>query len=382
MADTSALTRGGTIRMAAAGLALIAACYGLARFAYGLFVPSFRAAFDLDAGTAGLIASGSYVAYCVGVTLATAATPRLGSRFVAVSAGAAATVGTAFVAMAPDAPLLAVGVLIAGSSTGIASPPLAHAVAHRVAAPARDRVQSIVNAGTGLGVVVSGPVALVVADQWRMAWLAFSAIAAAVTVWVAFVVPAARRSSVPASPARARFPPGALLLGAAAALMGVGSAAVWTFGQDLVGAHTGRGVATVAWIVLGACGLLGAAAGDLVERLGMGAAWAALMVAMAASTAALAVAPGAAVVVLAASGVFGAVYIAATGVLLVWSTQVFPESPARGVGLVFLLLAVGQAVAAPAWGALADLAGLRMAFCAASILSALAVLLRPRACRP
>ncbi|MDN3310799.1 YbfB/YjiJ family MFS transporter [Microbacterium oryzae] len=382
MTDTSALSHRGTIRMAAAGLALIAVCYGLARFAYGLFVPSFRAAFDLDAGTVGLIASGSYVAYCAGVTLATVATPRLGSRLTAVSAGVAATLGTALIALAPDASLLAVGVLIAGSSTGIASPPLAHAVAHRVASPARDRVQSIVNAGTGLGVVVSGPVALVVADQWRMAWLAFSAAAAAVTAWVAFVIPAARDSSARVSRSPSPLPPGAPRLGAAAALMGVGSAAMWTFGQDLVSAHAGRGAATIAWIVLGACGLLGAAAGDLVDRWGMDVAWSALMVVMAASTAALALAPEAAGIALVASGVFGAVYIAATGVLLVWSTQVFREAPARGVGLAFLLLAVGQAAAAPGWGALADLTGLRTAFWGAAVLSALAVPLRPRARRP
>lgn len=34
-------------RMTAAGMALVAVCYGLARFAYDLFVPAFRAEFGL-----------------------------------------------------------------------------------------------------------------------------------------------------------------------------------------------------------------------------------------------------------------------------------------------------------------------------------------------
>ena len=60
----------------------MAACYGLARFAYGLFVPAFRDAFDLSSATAGTIASGSYVAYCLGIIAATVATPKFGARAV------------------------------------------------------------------------------------------------------------------------------------------------------------------------------------------------------------------------------------------------------------------------------------------------------------
>src|SRR5690554_5516252 len=120
------------IRLAAAGIALIAVSYGLARFAYGLFVPAFRETFDLDATAAGAIAAGSYVAYCVGVIIATTATPRVGARLVAVGAGSLATAGTAMIALAPDALILAVGVVVAGASTGVASPPLAHAIVRTV----------------------------------------------------------------------------------------------------------------------------------------------------------------------------------------------------------------------------------------------------------
>ena len=62
------------IRLAAAGLALIAVCYGLARFAYGLFLPVLTEEFGLDGAVAGTIASSGYIAYCVAVVAATAAT--------------------------------------------------------------------------------------------------------------------------------------------------------------------------------------------------------------------------------------------------------------------------------------------------------------------
>src|SRR4051794_18741042 len=80
--------RVGAVRLTAVGMSLIAVCYGLARFAYGLFVPSFRSAFGLDATAIGVVASGSYVGYCVAVVLATAATTHWGARPVGAAAGA------------------------------------------------------------------------------------------------------------------------------------------------------------------------------------------------------------------------------------------------------------------------------------------------------
>ncbi|MFC6384753.1 MFS transporter, partial [Nesterenkonia lacusekhoensis] len=178
-----------TAQLAASGLVLIAVAYGLARFAYGLFVPAFRAEFGLDPGVVGLIGSSSYVAYCLAIYPAMMLTPRLGSRTMVVITGTLATLGTALVGLAPHAAVLAVGVVLGGMSTGLASPPLAHAVSARVAWPHRDRVQTIINAGTGLGVAVSGPVALVTLAHWRSAWLIFAAVALLATLWAAQSVP-------------------------------------------------------------------------------------------------------------------------------------------------------------------------------------------------
>ena len=63
-------------RLIATGAALIATCYGLARFTYGLFSPDFAAEFALTPVVSGVIGSGSYVGYCVAILIATAMTPR------------------------------------------------------------------------------------------------------------------------------------------------------------------------------------------------------------------------------------------------------------------------------------------------------------------
>lgn len=385
-APGATLSRGRTVHLTAAGLCLIAACYGLARFAYGLFVPVFREAFDLDAAVTGAIASASYVAYCAGVIVSAALTPRLGARAVAVGAGCLATLGTALIGVAPGAAVLTLGVVIAGSSTGVASPPLAHVIAHRVAAGVRDRIQTTVNAGTGLGVLVSGPVALLLQGQWRGAWLVFACIAAGVTVWVALAVPAARAAPGDAAwpegherASHAPLPKGSSRLLAAAAVMGTASASTWTFGQDLlvtVGGHSPT-ASTIAWITLGACGLLGAATGSVTGRIGLPATWLVSMLGLGATTAVLATAPEHYLLAVTASGLFGGLYIALTGILLIWSTQVFDHQPARGVGAAFLLLAIGQAGAAPLLGALADRTDLTAAFWAATVLALIGSLLAP-----
>lgn len=272
----------------------------------------------------------------------------------AVLAGTVATGGITLVALAPSAPVLAVGVLVAGSSTGIASPPLAAVVARWVQDDARDSAQTVVNAGTGVGVLVSGPIALVLLDRWRLAWALFAIVAAVVTVWISRVVPAGApdASDTAASVPRIRTGDRAALL-AAAFILGLASIAVWTFGQDAVGSAPSW-LAPVAWTVIGAAGIAGAFLGPVVGWVGIRISWSVLMVLLAVGTAGFVAAAGSAAPVLAAGAVFGAAYIASTGVLLVWATRTYSSSPAVGVGLAFFMIAVGQAVGAPLVGLVAS----------------------------
>jgi predicted MFS family arabinose efflux permease len=371
----------GAVSLAAAGLAVIAVCYGLARFAYGLFVPAFTAEFGLGAAAAGAIASSSYAGYCVAVVVATLATVRWGPRAVATAAGVAAVLGTGLIAIAPGVPVLAVGVVVAGSSTGLASPPLADAVARWVRAERADRVQAVVNAGTGVGVAASGPIALALSGSWRLAWAAYCGIAVLVTAWAAVTIPPGRSRRPSRGPGGGTWwRPGTGRLLLAAAALGVGSSAVWVFGRDLVGAAgVSAAASTLMWIVLGVAGVAGAFTGDLVARTGLGVAWAAGMLLLAAATAAFALVPGVLPVVFAAAALFGAVYIGLTAVLLVWGTRIHPDAPSLGVGAAFLLIAVGQALAAPAIGLLADLTTAPVAFGAAAVAAAGGALALPRA---
>lgn len=372
--------------LTSAGLGLVAVCYGLARFAYGLFVPVFRVAFGLDGTLLGAIAAGGYVGYCVAILVAAGAVARWGPRAVAVAAGTVATVGMLLVVIAPTGGVLAAGVLIAGASTGVASPPMAEAVTRWTPAGGRDRRQAFVNAGPGAGIAVSGPIALFAAGQWRLAWGVFVMIAVAVTVWVAYAVPAGgpaarparRRGSATGMWAMARDRRSWRLV-AGASLFGAASTAVWTFGRDHVVRASGlsSGMSILLWVVLGMAELAGLAAGDLAGRFGLRRLWAGSLLLLAVSTGVLGLFPGITVAAFAAVAAFGAAYVVLTTVVLFWATRLHPDHVPAAVALGFLTIAAGQAIASPAVGDLIDHLGALGAFLACAALAAVTAAIAP-----
>ena len=375
--------------LVAPGLALIAVTYGFARYAYGLFLPDLRGAFDLSPALLGVIGAGSYLGYCVAIVFALVWTSRLGPRWMAIAAGVVAVGGMAVVAFAPAAWVLALGVLVAGSSTGLASPPMGEAVARSIRKPLQDRSNALINCGTSVGVALSGPAALLMTGQWRIAWAAFALAGFAVLLWNAVVMPrgtAAGEDEHADDGSGSVFSTFVFLMGApsrsvplfvAAFGLGFSSAVYWTFSRDLASGGLGQAGSTLFWTVIGVSGLAGGAAGDLVGRFGLPTVLRGALVAMAASIALLAVAPGVLPLAYGSAALFGSTYILLSGVVLVWSVGVFSERPSAGLGAGFLLISVGQVAGSPAAGALAGATGLPAAFFAFAVAGVLTALVRP-----
>jgi hypothetical protein len=140
--------RSGVIWLVAPGLAMSAVTSGLARFAYGLFLREIRESLDLSQTALGYIGAGSYAGYCLAIVVALVFTSRTGPHFMAIAARAAAVVGMAVVACAPVAWVLAVGIPVAGSSSGLSSPPMAEAVVTSIREGLQDRANALINLGT------------------------------------------------------------------------------------------------------------------------------------------------------------------------------------------------------------------------------------------
>lgn len=370
----------GTAGFLASGVGLVAVTYGVVRYGFGLQLPRLSEEFALSSGVSGAIAAGSFAAYCVAALAARRLIPRRGARGVLwLSAGLAAA-GALVVAVAWSTAVLALGVLVAGSGAGAASPALVVAVAAVVREDRSARAQALVNAGTGVGVAVAGAAVLLAPGGWRPVWAA-AAVAALVaaagvdrrTRWP--VPGAVVRDAVGAQPGAER--PSLLRPVLAATLAGLGSAAVWTFGRDLVTSTGGLPERTTAvlWCLLGTAAVLGSLSGDAVRVLGLGRAWVLTAVLTAAGTAMLGLAPGHVLTAGAAGVLFGGAYTALSGVLIPWAATLRPHAAGEATALLLVALTAGQAVGAVATGLLAERLGATTAFgvCAVVLLAAAGV---------
>jgi predicted MFS family arabinose efflux permease len=239
-------------------------------------------------------------------------------------------------------------------------------------------------------VALSGPAALLAAEQWRAAWAAFALVGGVVVAWNALAVPrrpaggagpeGAAQAAVPGPSVRYLVGQRSVPLFAAAAGVGFASAAYWTFSRDLVvrfGDLSGAS-STIFWIVIGVAGLAGGLAGDLVQRFGLARAFRVSVLSMAAAIGLLAAAPGVLLWAYSSAALFGSAYIMLTGIILVWSVSVFQERPSAGLGAAFLLIAVGQVFGALTAGAVAGAAGLVVTFWAFAGIAVVAALIGPR----
>lgn len=370
---------GGTAGLVAAGFALTALVYGLARFAYGLLLPQIRVELSLGTIAAGWIGSAAFAAYCIGIVAAFLAVPRWGSRAVAVLAGLCATAGLALAGLAGSAVTLGGAIALAGISTGLASPPLADAVGRRVSASGRPRANGAINAGTAAGIVLSGLAALAFAAAWRELYFGFAGIGAAVTLWLWWAMPAATDGGQITQGFSLRRQ-GLAPLGLAAFVMGGASTAIWTFGADILREDLGfpDNRIALAWIVLGGAGLAGIVTGVGTDRLGIARMHRLSLALMALAISGLAVAGAATVLPYVAMGLFGAGYIISSGTLLLWGITLFPDRADLGLGLPFLMIAAGQTAGAPAFGALLEATGAPAALAVAALVMAGAMLPAPR----
>ncbi|WP_417844767.1 MFS transporter [Thalassospira sp.] len=348
------------IRLGAVGFGLIAICYGFARFAFGLFLPQIDADLSLGSTLAGVISGGSFFGYCISIIVSAFATERFGARVVAVGAAGVAAIGMAGIAAAPNAVWLASAVMLAGASTGLASPPMAAAVAAAVRRDRQDITNTVINAGTSAGVALSWPIALIIGGQWRLAFAAFAVAAFVLAGVLARTIPPAVAASG-SGLAKGVVPPlkgDIARLIFAAFLMGAASTAIWSFGGQLATLQLGRGAmgSGALWVAIGGGGIVGAWAGALVSRFGLNHVHRVFLVAMACGI--LAAGLGTVMVATLAGGVlFGAAYVMLTGVYLVWGVTALPDRPATGLMIGFLTIAIGQTAGAPVFGFLLNAFG-------------------------
>jgi len=371
-------------RLASAGIGVVGASFGMARYGYGLLLPDIRASYGLTSGALGMIAAGSYLAYLAASAAVGPLTARVGARSVVVLGGCFATSGMLLAGLSGTPLVLALGVLVGGASCGLVFPPFSDAIEALVAPTRRARTLAAVSSGTGYGIAVAVPIALVAGSAWRSAWLAFAAVSALVTLWAARVLPPARTCATPWDLPRIsrrwlvcpRSRP--LLLGAL--LIGLGSSVYLTFAVDYLVTEGSLPTSTsrLFLVLMGSATLLGTLAGDLLRRFSPAAAFSVLTAMLAGSVELLAVAP-ASLGLTAFSGVlFGGSFSLLVAIQSIWTSRVFAERPSAGLAAVMFMLGLGLLIGPPAAGLLADRVGLGAVLLLAGGVAATAGALPPR----
>jgi DHA1 family inner membrane transport protein len=352
------------------GSGLIAITYGLARFVFGLFLPAIRSDLGLDATGAGIIGALPFVSFIGAILVGPAVCRRLGVRLAGGLAVSLAAAGLLAIAQAPGVVVLGVGVAVCGVSTGLSSPVMAQAVHWAVRPALRGRVNAIHNAGTSLGVALGMPALIWLVGAWRSAYMAFALVAA--------IGAAAALAWLPRRPAEG-FPRGGgeglpavsrhqwramARLSALAAGMGLVSSIYWVFAPDLVVRQGGLSTwdSGLMWLAIGAAGLSGSAAGDLIDRLGPGRTHALALALMAGSLGLAAARPDLLAATLVSAAAFGAAYMTLTGFYLVQGVRIMAERPALGPVMPLLATTIGQALGSPLAGWTIDAGGYTAAF--------------------
>lgn len=369
------------------GAGLIAISFGLARFAFGLFVPPIRADLSLSPHVIGIIGALPLISFTLASVVAPWCADRLGARNTAMASGVFGVIGLALISQSAGALSLGLGVFACGICTGLMMPALTAAMQALVRRSMHGRVSSVMNAGTSVGVMVAVPTVLFLAGAWRYTYASFAVLALIGVFATWFFLPSVSR----VMPSNAASPPAItalqwwrlLRLSIFGFMMGFVSAAYWIFAPDLVvnlGEMSSDSTAWL-WLGVGIAGLGGAVVADLADRNNPPITQALMLMMLAASLALLAASPDNLPLAAFSALVFGLAYMSLTGLYLMTGIRLLPGRLSMGPVLPFMAVSLGQAAGSPVVGMLVGQVGYADAFgffCAIGIVVAMFSPLYPR----
>ena len=160
---------------------------GIARFAFGMILPSMGAGLRLSYGQMGLLSTGNFIAYLVGALASGRLTRRVGARATIVASLAVIVLSLGTVALATGFRAAAVAFTVAGLGSGTANVAMVGLVSHWFLRSVRGRAAGLVVTGSGYAIMLSGVLIPLInrrfgADGWRVNWAVLASVVAVIGV--------------------------------------------------------------------------------------------------------------------------------------------------------------------------------------------------------
>ncbi len=372
------------------GLPMIAVTYGLARFSYGLVLPYLRDSLNMSQSTAGMIGSLAYASYIVAIIIAMIYMQKWGPRVMILISGITAVIGMALIASAQSVFVLGIGILIAGSGAGFASPAYTQGIDKWINVKKRSQTNTWVNSGTSLGTAVTGAIVIFLTDDWRLTFIIFTITAIIVLLINYQLLPKNDEKTVESSmefdvikkhivDVIKKHIVESIPLMIVSLLLGITMGGYWTFSRDWVYqmVEVPDIIQQGFWIIIGLAGILGGFAGNISAKIGLVASYRLGVIVTGISSLLLGLfATGIPIAISAI--LFGSSYIFITGILILWGIGIFKDNASMGLGISYLLLTVGQLLGSGLGGMIAELTSYETNFIVFGIIALVAVFFKPK----
>ena len=349
------------IRVGVGGAAVVGVAFGMARYAYGLTLPDVRAEFGLSELHLGLIASGTFAGYLVGLVSVPRLSARRGPRAPTTVGGVCGVVGAATVALAPSPWILAVGAVLSGSAAGWVWAPYSDIVTRLVPRRHQPTLLAAITTGTSLGLVGLAGLALLGAlVSWRLTWAGIAVAAAVAAVVNLRGVPRLDAPEQdPEAPGqspwrRAMVPPLTF-----AVLYFATVTVYFTYASE---AARSGGLAASAtpllFALIGLGGLVALLTGRITRALGSRAVAVGSVCVVSGALALLGLGESSLWLTLLSALLLGMGYMVGSSLLAIWTAEVVPDRPGEGFTTALVVGAVTSIATPAAMGVLIPVVGL------------------------
>lgn len=329
------------------GIAMIGVAYAFARYSYGLFLPHISQTLAFSEAYAGVPGFFAYTAYCLSLMLAPIIIRRTGAYNTIQLAGLSAVAGMLGLAFSNSIFTFSICAFIAGCASGLSSPAYSQVVTDDLPKEKQGRGNTWINTGTSFGLILSGPIALLLAEQWRFAYLLFAIIGMITLLWNRRNIP---KSKQQIDGACLRDILGAvswrhvIIVSLATLVTGICASIYWVFSTSFLTAVHGMSEmdTSLIWILMGISGIAGGIAGHIIEKFGLAASYRGSLLAIILSIGSITIPSS--ISIYGSAFLFGSSFIFLTGLFIVWGIYIFSKAPSLGVSLAFLLLGIGQSI--------------------------------------